>query len=81
MTDIPEWLRNPPGLVEAATAWVANGNAQPAINWLEQTQDIDAQGVSGIWRRDPATGEFRSAASLSVRYPTIHIDMTRRQAE
>lgn len=80
MTDIPEWLRMPTGLVEAATSWVVDGNPQPALDWLEQTIEMDAQCVSGIWRRNEA-GEFVSAMSRSVRYVVPPIDMSKRQAE
>lgn len=40
----------PPGLVEAATALVVDGNPQPARDWLEHTQEICDE-LEGVFRK------------------------------
>jgi len=70
VSDIPEWLRMPPGAGEAATALVVDGNPEPAREWLEQTQDIDPSRVmpEGVWRADATRNWFR-APEMSERAP------------
>lgn len=55
----------PPGLVEAATALVVDGNPQPARDWLEQTQEIPNFSAFGVYRRDG--GQWRPTSELSVK--------------
>lgn len=46
----------------------------------DSTMVIDEQQLTGVWKRD-AQGAFRSAPGHSLRYPSIPIDFTKRQAE
>lgn len=78
MTESKYWKRR-----AASIAEVMDDNARDlgfVADPLEETQDIDTQSVSGIWRRN-ATGEFVSAMSRSERFVSPHINLTRKQAE
>lgn len=46
----------------------------------DTTMVIEEQQLNGIWKRD-GEGAFRSVPGLSLRYPSITIDFTKRQAE
>lgn len=70
MSNVPDWLQNAPGALEAATALVVDGNPQPARDWLEETQDMGH--VVTIFGGHLAHGVFRVLRDDDSDYVTLH---------